>query len=120
LSGGEQQRVAIARALAAEPAILVCDEVTSSLDVSVQASVIELLRRLRSQLGLTMVFITHNLALVPLVSDRVVVMKGGGVIESGRSDSVLEHPHERYTIDLLDSSVSIPAGETTPRTHEEA
>jgi peptide/nickel transport system ATP-binding protein len=108
LSGGEQQRVAIARALAAEPAILVCDEVTSSLDVSVQASMIELLRDLRLHLGLTIMFITHNLALVHLIADSLLVMKEGLVVESGAPSSVLEHPRAEYTRQLLDSSPEIP------------
>jgi peptide/nickel transport system ATP-binding protein len=122
LSGGEQQRVAIARALAPEPAILVCDEVTSSLDVSVQASIVELLQRLRSQLGLTMIFITHNLALIPLVAESLLVMKDGSIIESGPSFDVLEHPQDDYTRQLLESSPRIPEGKMSRQfsTHKEA
>ena len=75
LCGGERQRVAIARALAAEPRVLVCDEITSALDVSIQASILELLGELRSEMNLTILFITHHLALVRTVADRAVIMR---------------------------------------------
>jgi peptide/nickel transport system ATP-binding protein len=101
LSGGERQRVAIARALAAEPEILVCDEVTSALDVSVQAVVVEALRRLQAERNLAIVFVTHNLALVRSISEQVVVVKGGRVVEAGPTEAVLTSPAHEYTKALL-------------------
>jgi len=102
LSGGERQRVAIARTLAVSPTLLVCDEVTSSLDVSVQAAVVELLRRLQRQHGLAMVFITHNIALIRSIAQQVVVMHDGQIVESGTVADVLDHPRADYTRQLLD------------------
>jgi peptide/nickel transport system ATP-binding protein len=101
LSGGERQRVAIARGLAAEPTVLICDEVTSWLDVSVQAAIIELLAGLQRDMGLSMLFVTHNLALVRSISQEVAVMNEGRIVESGVVDAVLEDPQADYTKKLL-------------------
>ena len=109
LSGGERQRVAIARALIVEPELLICDEVTSSLDVSVQAVIIELLRQLQSESHLTMLFITHNLALVRAIAQYVVVLSNGTVVEQGRIDDVLKCPQHKYTKGLIDDVPKLPA-----------
>ncbi len=101
LSGGERQRVAIARALILEPDLLVCDEVTSALDVSVQAAIVELLRGLQHERGLSMIFITHNLPLVRSIADHVVVMNDGRICERGTVTEVLEAPKDPYTTQLL-------------------
>jgi peptide/nickel transport system ATP-binding protein len=101
LSGGERQRVAIARALVVEPDLLVCDEVTSALDVSVQAVIVEELRRLQRERHLAMIFITHNLALVRSIAQSAVVLRDGAVVESGSVEQILEHPADPYTIALM-------------------
>jgi oligopeptide/dipeptide ABC transporter ATP-binding protein len=104
LSGGERQRVAIARALALSPALLVLDEPVSALDVSIQAQVIKVLMQLQRNLGLTYVFISHDLALVRLVADRVAVMYRGRFVEVGVPDELYAHPQHPYTQLLLGSS----------------
>jgi peptide/nickel transport system ATP-binding protein len=109
LSGGERQRVAIARALAAEPAVMVCDEITSALDVSVQAAIVDLLRDLRTDMGLSLLFITHNLALIRTIADRVAVMTEGRIVETGPTAAILEHPSAPYTQQLLANTPSIEA-----------
>ena len=101
LSGGERQRVAIARALAAGPSVLICDEVTSALDVSVQASIVELLRRLQGEMGLTLLFVTHNICLVRHVAQEVAVLRSGRIAELGDVDAVLSRPRDAYTQELL-------------------
>jgi len=101
LSGGERQRVAIARALILEPDLLVCDEVTSALDVSVQAAIVELLRGLQAERGLSLIFITHNLPLVRSIADQVVVLNQGAICEAGPVAEVLHSPKHPYTAQLL-------------------
>ena len=101
LSGGERQRAAIARALVTAPDVLVCDEVTSALDVSVQASVLELLAQVRRELGTAMLFVTHNIALAREVADRIAVLQGGRIVEQGAVDEVLSDPQHAYTRELL-------------------
>jgi peptide/nickel transport system ATP-binding protein len=107
LSGGERQRVAIARALVVEPELLICDEVTSALDVSVQAVIVELLRTLQEERGLSMLFITHNLALVRSIAQYAVVLANGRVVEQGLVDDVLDRPKNPYTIGLMDDVPSL-------------
>ncbi len=104
LSGGERQRVAIARALATEPQVLVCDEITSALDVSVQSSLVELLRGLQSEMGLTLLFITHNIALVRNIAHRVAVLEAGRIVECGHVEGVFGDPQHVYTRSLMEAT----------------
>ncbi|MBS1893917.1 MAG: ABC transporter ATP-binding protein [Actinobacteria bacterium] len=115
LSGGERQRVAIARALVVEPTVLVCDEVTSALDVSVQAGVIATLQRLQAEKNLTIFFITHNLALVRSIAQQVVVMKDGTIVETGPTAELLDKPKSEYTRRLLEDVPRFTAAERRMR-----
>jgi peptide/nickel transport system ATP-binding protein len=101
LSGGEKQRVALARALAAQPDLLICDEVTSALDVAVQANILELLAELRAATGMGIIFITHDLAVVRAISDRVIVMHGGELRETADREELFASPRDSYTRELL-------------------
>jgi peptide/nickel transport system ATP-binding protein len=104
LSGGEKQRVCIARALAAEPDLIICDEVTSALDQLVAEGILELLQNLQNDLGVSYLFITHDLATVRAIADHIVVMYQGQIIEQGLKEQILTPPHAQYT-ELLLSSV---------------
>ena len=108
-SGGQRQRVVIARALATSPSFLICDESVSALDVSVQAQVLNLLNDLKKEFGFTIIFISHNLSVVHYISDRIMVMQQGKIVETGTADQVYHHPTEAYTRRLIAAIPEIPA-----------
>jgi peptide/nickel transport system ATP-binding protein len=118
LSGGQRQRVAIARSLLAEPEVLLCDEVTSALDVSVQASIIELLIELRDENRLALVFVTHDLGVLRSIADDAVIMQNGQVREAGPVAQVLAHPADPYTIRLIDAVPNPDATGSPDRTSD--
>ncbi|MDC0147224.1 ATP-binding cassette domain-containing protein, partial [Amylibacter sp.] len=103
LSGGQKQRVCIARALAADPEIIICDEVTSALDQIVQEGILKLLLNLQKDYNITYLFITHDIAVVNAISDEIVVMYQGAVIEQGLKSEIMSPPHPEYTQLLLNS-----------------
>jgi len=113
LSGGQRQRVVIARALACEPDLVVADEPVSMLDVSLRADVLRLLARLRAERGLSLLYITHDLLSARVVTEEILVLNGGRVVERGPTKQVLQHPHDAYTIQLLEA-VATPQAAGTP------
>ena len=103
-SGGQRQRVCIARALAANPEFIICDESVSSLDVSVQAQVLNLLKELQDKRGLTYIFISHDLSVVKFMADMMAVMNNGKIVEFGPSESIYKNPQEAYTQKLINAT----------------
>jgi len=106
-SGGQRQRICIARSLALNPKFIICDESVSALDVSVQAQVLNLLKELQDEFGLTYIFISHDLSVVKFMSDRILVMNRGEIVEQGTAESIYREPKEEYTQKLI---ASIPTG----------
>jgi peptide/nickel transport system ATP-binding protein len=102
-SGGQRQRIVIARALALQPRFIICDESVSALDVSVQAQVLNLVRELQHEFNLTYIFISHDLSVIKHISDRVMVMSKGEIVETGEPDDIYYHPEMEYTKRLIDS-----------------
>ena len=107
LSGGQCQRFAIARAMAVHPRILLCDEITSALDVSSQAQILRLIADLHRTKGMSVIFVSHDLAVVRSLCQRVMVMYGGRVVEEGTAEEVIHHPREDYTKALISSVLEV-------------
>ena len=107
-SGGQRQRIGIARALAVEPELIICDEPTSALDVSVRTQILKLLQKLQQESGVSYLFITHDLSIVPIIADEVAVMKEGKIVEQGSVENVMENPQHPYTQKLLKSAPKLP------------
>ena len=107
LSGGQRQRVAIDRALSLNPDAIIADEPTSALDVSVRAQILNLLTDLKKELGLAMVFISHDIQTVRYISDDIIVMNGGKIVEQGEAKQVFQHPQDPYTKMLLGAAPSL-------------
>jgi peptide/nickel transport system ATP-binding protein len=103
LSGGQRQRICIARALSVEPEVLLCDESVSALDVSVQSQILNLLDVLKSKYQLSIIFISHDLSVIHYISDEVIVMKDGRIVERGSADQIINSPKELYTQQLVSS-----------------
>ena len=104
-SGGERQRIAIARAMILEPKLVVLDEPTSALDVTIQQQIIKLLKDLQQKMNMTYIFISHDMRAVKAISDRIVVMKDGKIVETGKTDDILSHPQKDYTKALINASI---------------
>jgi ABC-type glutathione transport system ATPase component len=115
LSGGQCQRVAIARALVGRPSLLICDEATSALDVSVQAQIVNLLGELQARHSMALLFVSHNLALVRMLCDEVLVLRAGRIVEHGAVDQIFDRPGHPYTAALLAAVPRLEAGRGLPR-----
>ena len=119
-SGGQRQRIGIARALALEPKLIFCDEPVSALDVSIQAQIVNLLDDLQDEMGLTYVFVAHDIGVVRHISDRIAVMNHGQIVETGDADQVCEHPRDDYTKKLLAAVPIADPRESSARRRERA